>query len=136
MKVAIGSLLFFAVTFNFSRFLEVPPPLLLTDRGTDKQTETQVYVDRECYDPSIGKWSVLIDMTAIRRDPFYQFVFFGLGQTVLMFVIPFSALIGLNSKIIHAVHRTRKQHEYIQTDDSAKKVPPLPLLSPDECGLS
>ncbi len=103
VKMAIGGLLAFSILFNVMRFLEVK-------------------VVGTCFAPEIQDTVVVLMPTELRFDPTYQTVFFGFVKTIVMFIFPFTALIVMNTKVVHAVHRTRRLHERMnQGDDAAKR---------------
>ncbi len=102
VKIALAVFLSFSVIFNVTRFMEV------------------TIIDF-CEAPNLNRYIYQLFPTTLRMDPTYTTILFGWTYTILMFLVPFSALIIMNSKVIHAVHATRKRHESIHRPSDASK---------------
>ncbi|PIC37599.1 hypothetical protein B9Z55_016171 [Caenorhabditis nigoni] len=87
----IIGLLTFSVLFNTTRFFEV-------------------HISNVCYRENIDYYMPSLQPTALRLDDFYIQIFFGWAYTIVMYVIPFTLLIALNSMVLAAVRRSRRMH--------------------------
>ncbi|KAI3411875.1 hypothetical protein GPALN_001937 [Globodera pallida] len=90
VKSLIIGIIFAAVMFNGCRFFEV---------------SFQV-----CWMKPIGVQLPVLRMTALRQNELYRKVFYEWAYTLIMFVIPFTILIVVNSMVILAIHKSRKIH--------------------------
>ncbi|CAI4223784.1 unnamed protein product [Auanema sp. JU1783] len=103
----ILSLLAFAVLFNTTRFFEV-------------------HVSNVCYRININYYMPSLQPTALRLSSIYRIVFFGWVYTIVMYVVPFTLLIALNSMVLLAVRRSRRMHMVsqcgVENDEYSKKA--------------
>ncbi|KAF7624785.1 G_PROTEIN_RECEP_F1_2 domain-containing protein [Meloidogyne graminicola] len=91
VKGIIGGVILTAVLFNICRFFE--------------KVTFQV-----CWMEPIGVELPVLRMTELRKNEFYRKLFYEWAYTLIMFVIPFTVLIGVNSMVILAIHKSRKIH--------------------------
>ncbi|KAF1759697.1 hypothetical protein GCK72_016164 [Caenorhabditis remanei] len=87
----IIGLLTFSVIFNTTRFFEV-------------------HISNVCYRANIDYYMPSLQPTALRNSHLYKQLFFGWVYTVVMYVVPFTLLIALNSMVLSAVRRSRRMH--------------------------
>ncbi|VDP16743.1 unnamed protein product [Soboliphyme baturini] len=87
----------FGVVFNFSRFFEV-------------------VVVGSCFAENVNFTIVLLNRTELREDPVYKTILLGWCYTLVMFILPFSLLIFLNTNVIRAIRSTRRLHDEIGQD--------------------
>ncbi|EGT53834.1 hypothetical protein CAEBREN_01787 [Caenorhabditis brenneri] len=87
----IFGLLAFSVIFNTTRFFEV-------------------HISNVCYRANIDYYMPSLQPTALRLNDFYKKIFFGWVYTIVMYVVPFTMLIALNSMVLSAVRRSRRMH--------------------------
>ncbi|VDM28177.1 unnamed protein product [Toxocara canis] len=80
VRVFILSLLAFSVLFNTTRFFEVR-------------------VVNNCFRSNINAYIPVLNPSELRLNTTYRLIFFGWAYTILMFVVPFSILIVLNSQV-------------------------------------
>ncbi|KAL3114961.1 hypothetical protein niasHT_011397 [Heterodera trifolii] len=90
VKSLIVGILFVAIFFNGCRFFEV---------------SFQV-----CRMKPINVELPVLRMTALRQNELYRKVFYEWAYTLIMFAIPFTILIVVNSMVILAIHKSRKIH--------------------------
>lgn len=102
-KSAIAGVVLFALVYNLPRFFEVT-------------------VLRSCWYENIGAELPILSATPMRDHPLYVLVFYQLSYTLLMFLIPFTVLIVVNSLVILAIHRSRQVHAKLNVcDDGTRK---------------
>ncbi|CAJ0936414.1 unnamed protein product, partial [Mesorhabditis belari] len=94
----IVSIAIFSVLFNITRFLEVE-------------------VANVCYQINIDYKLPQLWPTKLRENPTYILIFHGWTLTLIMFIIPFTLLIGFNCKVLHAVRKSRKAHMHGDEND-------------------
>ncbi|CAJ0937581.1 unnamed protein product, partial [Mesorhabditis belari] len=87
----ILGIIIFSILFNISRFFEVR-------------------VSNVCYRININYYMPHLMMTELRHNETYLMIFHGWALTILMFVVPFTLLIGFNSMVLHAVRKSRRAH--------------------------
>lgn len=91
----------FALAYNLSRFFELS---LL-----------------HCHSALYNATVIQVLPSSLRRHPQYVEFYLGWSYTGVMLVVPFLLLIAMNIRVILAVHRTRKRHQYemCRTDDNS-----------------
>ncbi|EFO92106.1 hypothetical protein CRE_13708 [Caenorhabditis remanei] len=97
----IIGLLTFSVIFNTTRFFEV-------------------HISNVCYRANIDYYMPSLQPTALRTNELYMQLFFGWVYTVVMYVVPFTLLIALNSMVLSAVRRSRRMHMVSQVGCGAE----------------
>nr|CAD2191922.1 unnamed protein product [Meloidogyne enterolobii] len=90
VKGIIGGVILTAVLFNIFRFFEVTFEV--------------------CWMEPIGVELPVLRMTALRQNELYRKLFYEWAYTLIMFVVPFTVLIAVNSMVIGAIHKSRKIH--------------------------
>uniref|UniRef100_A0A1I8BV47 G_PROTEIN_RECEP_F1_2 domain-containing protein n=1 Tax=Meloidogyne hapla TaxID=6305 RepID=A0A1I8BV47_MELHA len=90
VKGIIGGVILTAVLFNICRFFEV--------------------TFQVCWMEPIGVELPVLRMTALRQNELYRKLFYEWAYTLIMFVVPFTVLIAVNSMVIGAIHKSRKIH--------------------------
>ncbi|VDN01246.1 unnamed protein product [Thelazia callipaeda] len=105
VRIFILSLLIFSLLFNITRFFEVR-------------------VVNNCFRSNINAFIPVLAPSNLRLDQTYRLIFFGWAYTILMFVMPFSLLIILNSQVLLAVRRSNRLHRRQSTvpDESLKQA--------------
>ncbi|VDN55765.1 unnamed protein product [Dracunculus medinensis] len=104
VAVFIIGLLGFSVLFNSTRFFEVR-------------------VVNNCYRLNIAAFIPVLSPSDLRLNPTYRLIFFGWAYTILMFVVPFSILITVNSQVLFTIRRSNRLHRRISMpDDSSKRA--------------
>uniref|UniRef100_A0A1I8AP54 G_PROTEIN_RECEP_F1_2 domain-containing protein n=1 Tax=Steinernema glaseri TaxID=37863 RepID=A0A1I8AP54_9BILA len=99
----IVSVIAASVFFNITRFFEVA-------------------VTEVCYMPEIDAELPVLRPTDLRLNETYRKVFYEWAYTLIMFAIPFTVLIVVNTCVIIAVHRSRKVHSKLNVyDDEVRK---------------
>lgn len=100
-------LVVFSILFNTTRFFEV-------------------HVSNVCYRININYYMPSLQPTELRLSDLYRNIFFGWAYTIVMYVVPFSLLIVVNSLVLSAVRRSRRMHMVSQcgaeNDEFAKKA--------------
>ncbi|VDK53773.1 unnamed protein product, partial [Anisakis simplex] len=86
VKTLIFCVIVASVLFNSTRFFEV-------------------YIADVCYMQLIGAELPVLLPTELRMDPLYRKIFYEWAYTLIMFAIPFTILIVVNTLVIIAVHR-------------------------------
>uniref|UniRef100_A0A7E4WA33 G_PROTEIN_RECEP_F1_2 domain-containing protein n=1 Tax=Panagrellus redivivus TaxID=6233 RepID=A0A7E4WA33_PANRE len=99
----ILGLISFSIAFNTTRFMEVK-------------------VVNNCYRSNIGAMMPVLVPTDLRLDKMYRLIFFGWAYTIMMFVVPFSILIIVNTTVGFTIRRSNRMHTYQTSDASAKKA--------------
>ncbi|KAI6228844.1 hypothetical protein M3Y99_01176400 [Aphelenchoides fujianensis] len=92
----IGGILAFSIGFNATRFLEV-------------------HVVGNCYRTNIDAYIPVIAPTELRLNATYRLIFFGWLYTLLMFIVPFSILIVVNTAVLVALRRSNRLHSHFPT---------------------
>uniref|UniRef100_A0A915B6A0 G-protein coupled receptors family 1 profile domain-containing protein n=3 Tax=Parascaris univalens TaxID=6257 RepID=A0A915B6A0_PARUN len=103
VRIFILSLLAFSVLFNTTRFFEVR-------------------VVNNCFRSNINEFIPVLNPSDLRLNATYRLIFFGWAYTILMFVVPFSILIVLNSQVLFAVRRSNRLHHRGAQDEAAKRA--------------
>uniref|UniRef100_A0A915N6D0 G-protein coupled receptors family 1 profile domain-containing protein n=1 Tax=Meloidogyne javanica TaxID=6303 RepID=A0A915N6D0_MELJA len=85
VKGIIGGVILTAVLFNIFRFFEVTFEV--------------------CWMEPIGVELPVLRMTALRQNELYRKLFYEWAYTLIMFVVPFTVLIAVNSMVIGAIHK-------------------------------
>ncbi|VDN17283.1 unnamed protein product [Gongylonema pulchrum] len=80
VRIFILALLAFSLLFNITRFFEVR-------------------VVNNCFRSNINAFIPVLAPSNLRLNHTYRLIFFGWAYTILMFVMPFSLLIVLNSQV-------------------------------------
>ncbi|KAL6737871.1 hypothetical protein Aduo_011479 [Ancylostoma duodenale] len=100
-------LVVFSILFNTTRFFEV-------------------HVSNVCYRININYYMPSLQPTELRLSDLYRNIFFGWAYTIVMYVVPFSLLIILNSLVLSAVRRSRRMHMVsqcgVENDEFSKKA--------------
>uniref|UniRef100_A0A7E4V6C8 G_PROTEIN_RECEP_F1_2 domain-containing protein n=1 Tax=Panagrellus redivivus TaxID=6233 RepID=A0A7E4V6C8_PANRE len=91
VKRLIAGVLIASLLFNTTKFFEV-------------------YISDVCYMDNIKVLLPVLSETDLRRNKLYRKVFYEWAYTLIMFAIPFTILIVVNSMVIIAIHRSRKVH--------------------------
>lgn len=92
-----------SILFNSTRFLEVR-------------------IENVCYMPQINTELPILVATELRMNVLYRKIFYEWAYTLIMFAIPFTILIIVNTMVIFAVHRSRKVHAKLNMyDDGLRK---------------
>ncbi|CAD6198834.1 unnamed protein product [Caenorhabditis auriculariae] len=81
----------FSVIFNTTRFFEV-------------------YISNVCFRENIKFDMPSLQPTSLRMSSLYRQIFFGWAYTIVMYVVPFTLLIALNSMVLSAVRKSRRMH--------------------------
>ncbi|KAK6053469.1 hypothetical protein COOONC_09027 [Cooperia oncophora] len=87
--------------------------------GNSKYCYLCVHVSNVCYRLNINYYMPSLQPTALRLSDLYRNIFFGWAYTIVMYVVPFSLLIVLNSLVLSAVRRSRRMHmvSQVRSDD-------------------
>ncbi|TMS38700.1 hypothetical protein L596_005363 [Steinernema carpocapsae] len=82
----------------------------------------EVNITEVCYMPEIGAELPVLRPTELRMNETYRKIFYEWAYTLIMFAIPFTILIVVNTCVIAAVHRSRKVHSKLNMyDDGMRK---------------
>ncbi|KIH53747.1 hypothetical protein ANCDUO_16114, partial [Ancylostoma duodenale] len=85
-----------------------------------------VHVSNVCYRININYYMPSLQPTELRLSDLYRNIFFGWAYTIVMYVVPFSLLIILNSLVLSAVRRSRRMHMVsqcgVENDEFSKKA--------------
>lgn len=82
----------------------------------------QVYISKICFMVPINVELPVLEQTYLRENPLYRKIFYEWAYTLIMFIVPFTILIVVNSLVIIAVHRSRKVHAKLNLcDDGTRK---------------
>ncbi|KAL3982837.1 7 transmembrane receptor (rhodopsin family) protein [Acanthocheilonema viteae] len=105
VRIFILSLLGFSLLFNITRFFEVR-------------------VVNNCFRSNINAFIPVLAPSNLRLNQTYRLIFFGWAYTILMFVLPFTLLIILNSQVLLAIRRSNRLHRRQSTvpDESLKQA--------------
>ncbi|CAD5218613.1 unnamed protein product [Bursaphelenchus okinawaensis] len=102
-KVAIGSVIVFAIMFNMTRFFEVE-------------------IVSFCRHIPINAELPIFHPTPLRLSSLYRQLYYEYAYTLVMFLIPFTILIMVNSMVILAIHKSRQIHAKLNVyDDGTRK---------------
>uniref|UniRef100_A0A914EA78 G-protein coupled receptors family 1 profile domain-containing protein n=1 Tax=Acrobeloides nanus TaxID=290746 RepID=A0A914EA78_9BILA len=103
VKRLIFCVIMASILFNTTRFFEVS-------------------ISGVCYMMPIGVELPVLAPTALRMNPLYHKIFYAWAYTIIMFIIPFTILIVVNSRVIVAIHKSRQVHAKLNVcDDAARK---------------
>ncbi|KAI1713184.1 7 transmembrane receptor (rhodopsin family) domain-containing protein [Ditylenchus destructor] len=103
IKKLIVGVIFTSILFNCTRFFEV-------------------HIVQVCYMVPINTELPVLRPTALRMNELYRKTFYEWAYTLIMFAIPFTILIIVNSMVIMAIHKSRRIHAKLNIyDDSARK---------------
>uniref|UniRef100_A0A914ZV17 G-protein coupled receptors family 1 profile domain-containing protein n=1 Tax=Parascaris univalens TaxID=6257 RepID=A0A914ZV17_PARUN len=103
VKLLIVCVIVASVLFNSTRFFEV-------------------YIADVCYMPLIKAELPVLLPTELRMNVLYRKIFYEWAYTLIMFAVPFTILIVVNTLVIIAVHRSRKVHAKLNvSDDGLRK---------------
>ncbi|KAE9550986.1 hypothetical protein FO519_005801 [Halicephalobus sp. NKZ332] len=103
VKKLIATVLIFSFLFNTTKFFEV-------------------YISKVCFMIPINVELPFLQQTYLRENPLYRKIFYEWAYTLVMFVIPFSILIVVNTMVIVAIHRSRRVHAKLNVyDDGTRK---------------
>ncbi|VDK42482.1 unnamed protein product [Anisakis simplex] len=103
VRIFIISLLVFSLLFNTTRFFEVR-------------------VVNNCFRRNINAYIPVLSPSDLRLNATYRLIFFGWAYTILMFIVPFSILIILNSQVLFAVRRSNRLHNRGSQDEGTKRA--------------
>ncbi|KJH49508.1 hypothetical protein DICVIV_04342 [Dictyocaulus viviparus] len=129
--VYVGSGVFMTVGVSVHRYIGVCHPYKSVEWLPKKRVTTfiislVVHVSNVCYRININYYIPLLQPTALRLSDMYRNIFFGWAYTIVMYVVPFSLLIILNSLVLSAVRRSRRMHMVSQSgaenDEFSKKA--------------
>ncbi|VDM53456.1 unnamed protein product [Angiostrongylus costaricensis] len=85
-------LVVFSILFNTTRFFETK------EKSRSRKIQTSLKVGNKCF------------LNEDMEDKPSGNIFFGWAYTIVMYVVPFSLLIILNSLVLSAVRRSRRMH--------------------------
>ncbi|MCP9265572.1 FMRFamide receptor [Dirofilaria immitis] len=82
----------------------------------------RVRVVNNCFRSNINAFIPVLAPSNLRLNQTYRLIFFGWAYTILMFVLPFTLLIILNSQVLLAIRRTNRLHrrQSMVPDESLK----------------
>uniref|UniRef100_A0A915CRU5 G-protein coupled receptors family 1 profile domain-containing protein n=1 Tax=Ditylenchus dipsaci TaxID=166011 RepID=A0A915CRU5_9BILA len=103
IKMLIVGVILSAVVFNTTRFFEV-------------------HIVQVCQMVPINVQLPVLRPTELRMNELYRKIFYEWAYTLIMFAIPFTILIIVNSMVIKAIHKSRRIHAKLNMyDDGARK---------------
>ncbi|OZC09162.1 hypothetical protein X798_03909 [Onchocerca flexuosa] len=90
-------------------------------RGTN-DNKIEVRVVNNCFRSNINAFIPVLAPSDLRLNQTYRLIFFGWAYTILMFVLPFTLLIILNSQVLLAIRRSNRLHrrQSMVPDESLK----------------
>ncbi|VDO22976.1 unnamed protein product, partial [Brugia timori] len=83
-----------------------------------------VRVVNNCFRSNINAFIPVLVPSNLRLNQTYRLIFFGWAYTILMFVLPFTLLIILNSQVLLAIRRSNRLHrrQSMVPDESLKQA--------------
>jgi len=79
-------------------------------------------VANDCYRLNIAEMIPVISPTALRLSDTYRLFFFGWAYTILMFIVPFTILIIVNTTVLMAVRRQSRMHSMGEADEARRRA--------------